>query len=80
MLPDRVSNPGPLTYESGALPIALCRPAHLVCKEISDKPTSSLTTYIIGTLYILYIPEVTPFHMVDCSESYTVNLVVFKLN
>ena len=27
MLPDRVSNPGPLTYESGALPIALHRPA-----------------------------------------------------
>ena len=26
MLPDRVSNPGPLTYESGALPITL--PAH----------------------------------------------------
>ena len=23
MLPDRVSNPGPLTYESGAQPIAL---------------------------------------------------------
>ena len=23
MLPDRVSNPGPLTYEAGALPIAL---------------------------------------------------------
>ena len=23
MLPDRVSNPGPLTYETGALPIAL---------------------------------------------------------
>ena len=27
MLPDRVSNPGPLTYESGALPIALPGPA-----------------------------------------------------
>ena len=27
MLPDRVSNPGPLTYESGALPIELCGPA-----------------------------------------------------
>ena len=27
MLPDRVLNPGPLTYESGALPIALCGPA-----------------------------------------------------
>ena len=27
MLPDRVSNPGPLTNESGALPIALRGPA-----------------------------------------------------
>ena len=27
MLPDRVSNPGPLTYESGALQIALRGPA-----------------------------------------------------
>ena len=30
MLPDRKSNPGPLTYESGALPIALCGPAFKV--------------------------------------------------
>ena len=30
MLPDRVSNPGPLTYESGALPIAQRGPADLV--------------------------------------------------
>ena len=29
MLPDRVSNPGSLTYESGALPIALRGPATL---------------------------------------------------
>ena len=29
MLPDRVSNPGPLTYESGALLIALCGPASI---------------------------------------------------
>ena len=28
MLPDRVSNPGPMTYESGALPIALRGPAN----------------------------------------------------
>ena len=34
MLPDRVSNPRPLTYESGALPIALRGPA-------SDYPTYS---------------------------------------
>ena len=32
MLPDRVSNPGPLTYESGALPIALRGPPG-PCKE-----------------------------------------------
>ena len=34
MLPDRVSNPGPLTYKSGALPIALRGPA-----KTSDKLT-----------------------------------------
>ena len=31
MLPDRVSNPGPLTYESGALSIALRGPVDFVC-------------------------------------------------
>ena len=32
MWPDRVSNPGPLTYESGALPTALRGPGSLtVC-------------------------------------------------
>ena len=29
MWPDRVSNPGPLTYESGALPTALRGPAQI---------------------------------------------------
>ena len=29
MLPDRVTNPGPLTYESGALPISLRGPTTL---------------------------------------------------
>ena len=38
MLPDRVSNPGPLTYESGALPIALRGPAPL----LKDNRFSSL--------------------------------------
>ena len=33
MLPDRVSNPGPLTYKSGALPIALCGLAALMEHE-----------------------------------------------
>ena len=34
MLPDRVSNPGPLTYESGALPIALRGPAFFFLKIV----------------------------------------------
>ena len=34
MLPDRVSNPGPLTYESGALPIALRGPARKYVHEV----------------------------------------------
>ena len=33
MLPDRVSNPGPLTYESGALPIALRGTAAVLSAE-----------------------------------------------
>ena len=36
MLPDRVSNPGPLTYESGALPIALHGPAYGICRSDMD--------------------------------------------
>ena len=35
MCPDRVSNPGPLTYESGALPTALRGPAN--CKVVLFK-------------------------------------------
>ena len=39
MLPDRVSNPGPLTYESGALPIALRGPAggHVIIRYDKNK-------------------------------------------
>ena len=33
MWPDRVSNPGPLTYESGALPTGLCGPTKFLLKE-----------------------------------------------
>ena len=43
MLPDRVSNPRPLTYESGALPIALRGPAFPVC--ITAEPISYTLTY-----------------------------------
>ena len=36
MLPDRVSNPGPLTYESGALPIALRGPTAIELEVIQN--------------------------------------------
>ena len=36
MLLDRVSNPGPRTYESGALPIALRGPAATLNKNVSE--------------------------------------------
>ena len=44
MLPDRVSNPGPLTYESGALPIALRGPAgcfELALKSLGKEPIAA---------------------------------------
>ena len=49
MLPDRVSNPGPLTYESGALPTALCGPAFTwisVCEGYShdSKANADMTS------------------------------------
>ena len=37
MLPDRVSNPRPLTYESGTLPIALRGPAVTLVKIVLIK-------------------------------------------
>ena len=44
MLPDRVSNPGPLTYESGALPIALCGPARTRLCELCKAAIAGLYT------------------------------------
>ena len=48
MLPDRVSNPGPPTYESGALPIALRGPAGN--KQITDE--SEMSCSMSKTKYI----------------------------
>ena len=46
MLPDRVSNPGPMTYESGALPIAPRGPAkkEVICVQI-------LLDWLVGWLF-----------------------------
>ena len=47
MLPDRVSNPGPLTYESGALPIALRGPAKTLEESTSIPWLSSCAFYLV---------------------------------
>ena len=55
MWPDRVSNPGPLTYESGVLPTALRGPLNLRCMVhlhlpfyLSGPGCSKLTTSLVN--------------------------------
>ena len=58
MLPDRVSNPGPLTYESGALPIALRGPACLVCNFsiVATCPSIQLPALLfVCILFLLFV-------------------------
>ena len=44
MWPDRVSNPGPLAYESGALLTAQHDPAHFYTELIKNYPQLSSNT------------------------------------
>ena len=46
MLPDWVSNPGPLTYESGALPIALCSLTECLLNLVLDSHRKVLNSVI----------------------------------
>ena len=53
MLPDPVSNPGPLTYESVALPTALRSPAnmHEVVKYLSKDSSDQIwSNFVQGLL------------------------------
>ena len=67
MLPDRVSNLGPLTYESGALPIALRGPAipvvtlDLLLNGNADFPDE--TNLIFKGAVLRYIKETRTFHL-----------------
>ena len=54
MLPDRVSNPGPLTYESGTLPIVLRGPAKDYCAF--DQHRLKMTTDY--TIFLHNVPMV----------------------
>ena len=57
MMPDRVSNPGPLTYESGALPIALRGPA--TYEQNSEKEKSVINSHIFhyATKFVVSVKE-----------------------
>ena len=63
MLPDRVSNPGPLTYESGVLPIALRGPAlnHFVSKTVFRITTTKQET-TKRQVYPSYVSRFPPLH------------------
>ena len=54
MLPDRVSNPGPLTYESGALPIALRGPALLLLVYFSSPEALLLIQKFLPEILIIW--------------------------
>ena len=63
MLPDRVSNPGPLTYESGALPIALRGSALLlviycVCVLLAWK--GSIKNVCCSFCFISHVLQISP--------------------
>ena len=60
MWPDRVSNPGPPTYESGVLLIALCGPAHILIMYLNVR-TSKTINFPFGTngkFIVLGVPRV----------------------
>ena len=63
MLPDRVSNPGPLTYESGALPIALRGPAGAVVNGVTSNALRKVNTDLRKTFtnsfnWLYYVPVI----------------------
>ena len=59
MLPDRVSNQGPLTYESGALPIALRGPAPKNSKGIILGKERVMNSYEVCRFEEFCVPRAT---------------------
>ena len=87
MLPDRVSNPGPLTYESGALPIALCGPAkidvnvrlaggHLYGKQLFT--WLSLVVSLMASFVLSFFPLDVLDEIWDLIESVSEGLFTFS--
>ena len=87
MLPDRVSNPGPLTYEAGALPIALCGPA-LLLKMLTtlnmtgmSLDTHSLTmTFSVVTAFFYLSKIIQIPHVHVYSNKYLYNFIQLMIS
>ena len=60
MLPDRVSNPGPLTYESGALPSALRGPAGPLGKKNCSNGLGHMTNMAVMPIYAKNLKKSSP--------------------
>ena len=76
MLPDRVSNPGPLTYESGALPIALRGPA--ADTQCARKTTQYSILFIIKSTDLFYL---SLKHLQTCADplqSFIFHLLLYE--
>ena len=67
MLSDQVSNPGPLTYESGALPIALRGPANY-----PEYPLLSVALYMRN-----FISAVNWYHSCRCTTWFAEGILKF---
>ena len=69
MLPDRVSKPGPLTYKSGALPIAL----HGLATEQCDRRLYRAIEQIDSKQFILNVNQmchITKIRIFNANRSY----------
>ena len=74
MLPDWVSNPGPLTYESGALPIALRGPAKLNVPWLNSFPE------IISFAFFHQLREITMYLNENELKDNSSNYLQMKMN
>ena len=68
MLPDRVSNPGPPTYESGALPIALRGPASNRKVQIDI-----CIVFFVSIVYGVYVSPISKVSVFPTALQYLVS-------
>ena len=77
MLPDRVSNPGPLTYESGALPIVLRGPASTRVEPVLVRTPHSIVQYKVASelTFTLFLKNTVFTFFVDEKKKIKKNFV-----